>query len=72
MARFHGDTGSKEDEFFKNYRAFYGGATPNVYKADHMGGANYRSQQKGILRNQLAENAKRILNNKTFEDRYQT
>lgn len=29
-ARFHGTEASKEDEMYKNYRAFYGGATPNV------------------------------------------
>ena len=30
QARFHGIEASKEDEFYKNYRAFYGGATPSV------------------------------------------
>ena len=37
QARFHGTEVTKEDEFYKDYRAFYGGATPNVYQAGHMG-----------------------------------
>lgn len=36
-ARFHGAEASPEDEFYKNYRAFYGGATPNVFHANQMG-----------------------------------
>ena len=30
LARFHGGVASEEDEVYKNYRAFFGGATPNV------------------------------------------
>ena len=30
MARFHGSDTCEEDEFYKNYRAFYGGQTPSV------------------------------------------
>ena len=30
LARFNGVEASQEDEIYKNYRAFYGGATPNV------------------------------------------
>ncbi len=30
MAAFHGAEASQEDDIYKNYRAFYGGATPNV------------------------------------------
>jgi len=36
-ARFHGTESTPDDEIYKNYRAFYGGATPNVHKAGHMG-----------------------------------
>jgi hypothetical protein len=53
--------------FYKDYRAFYGGATPNIYKASHMGNGP-QAQQKSLLRNKLAENAKRILNTKNFDD----
>ena len=42
QARFHGTEAPVEDEFYKNYRAFYGGATPNVYQSNHMG-AGHRS-----------------------------
>lgn len=42
QARFHGVEGAEPDEFYKNYRAFYGGATPNVYQSNHMG-AGHRS-----------------------------
>jgi len=31
-------------------------------------GAGHRSQQRTLLRNKLAENAKRILNTKNFDD----
>ena len=37
LARFHGTEACPEDDFYKNYRAFYGGATPNVNSAIHMG-----------------------------------
>lgn len=37
LARFHGAEANPEDDFYKNYRAFYGGATPNVNSAIHMG-----------------------------------
>ena len=37
LARFHGTEANPEDDIYKNYRAFYGGATPNVHKAGHMG-----------------------------------
>ena len=37
LARFHGTEANPDDEIYKNYRAFYGGATPNVHKAGHMG-----------------------------------
>ena len=37
QARFHGVEASKEDDFYKDYRAFYGGATPSVNQANHMG-----------------------------------
>jgi hypothetical protein len=30
MAAFHGTEAKAEDDIYKNYRAFYGGATPNV------------------------------------------
>ena len=39
QARFHGVEAAPEDEIYKNYRAFYGGATPNVHQAGHMGQA---------------------------------
>ena len=61
MARFHGCEASADDEIYKNYRAFYGGATPNVNQASHMG-KGHQDQQRTLLRNKLAENAKRILN----------
>ena len=67
LARFHGTEATQDDEIYKNYRAFYGGATPNVYKAGHMG-KGHQDQQRTLLRNKLAENAKRILNTKNFDD----
>ena len=69
MARFHGADATEEDDFYKNYRAFYGGATPSVNKAAHMGQV-HKEQQKTLLRNKLAETAKRILNTKNFDDGY--
>jgi len=67
QAAFHGSEANQEDAIYKNYRAFYGGATPNVNQASHMG-AKHKDQQKQLLRNKLAENAKRILNTKNFDD----
>ena len=37
LARFHGEDAPEADEFYKNYRAYYGGATPSVNQAAHMG-----------------------------------
>ena len=67
LARFHGAEAKPEDEIYKNYRAFYGGATPNVNQAGHMG-QHHKDQQRTLLRNKLAENAKNILNTKSFDD----
>lgn len=55
---------------YKNYRAFYGGATPSVHQAGHMG-RQHKDQQKTLLRNKLAENAKLILNTKSFDDGFE-
>lgn len=66
-AKFHGGEISENDKFYSNYRAFYGGATPNVNQASHMG-QGHQTQQRTLLRNKLAENAKRILNTKSFDD----
>ena len=52
---------------YKNYRAFYGGATPAMSKVAQMGSAA-QDQQKTLLRNKLAENAQRILETKSFEN----
>ena len=58
--RFYGESFNENNEFYKNYRAFYA-STPQVKYATHMG-AKQQDQQKSIVRNRLAENAKRILN----------
>ena len=52
---------------YKNYRAFYGGATPAMNKASYMG-SNAQNQQKNLFRNKLAENAQRILETDSFEN----
>ena len=67
MSRFLGDEPTEKDHMYKNYRAFYGGATPSISKATQMGAAA-QNQQKTLLRNKLAENAQRILNTKSFVD----
>ena len=36
-ARFLGDEPKENDEMYKNYRAFYGGATPAINRANYMG-----------------------------------
>ena len=64
--RFYGAEANENNEFYKNYRAFYA-STPQVKHATHMG-AHQQDQQKSVVRNRLAENAKRILNTKTFDD----
>ena len=65
-ARFYGAPPKETDEFYKAYRAYYA-ATPQVKHATHMG-EHIQDQQKSIVRNRLAENAKRILNTKSFDD----
>ena len=65
-ARFLGDEPKENDEMYKNYRAFYGGATPAINRANYMGN-NAQAQQKSLLRNKLAENAQRILETNSFE-----
>ena len=67
MSRFLGDEPTEKDHMYKNYRAFYGGATPSISKATQMGAAA-QNQQKTLLRNKLAENAQRILETKSFVD----
>ena len=57
---------NEDHEFYKNYRAYFA-STPHAKHATHMG-AHCQDQQKSLMRNRLAENAKRILNTKSFDD----
>ena len=58
----------EETEFYKNFRSFYGGDTPTVARSLFMG-QKMQEQQKGLVRDTLAKNAKQILNTKSFEDK---
>ena len=67
IKRFLGNEPQEKEEMYKNYRAFYGGATPAMNKASYMG-SNAQNQQKNLFRNKLAENAQRILETDSFEN----
>ena len=67
MRRFQGEQPTERDEMYKNYRAFYGGATPALNRANYMGDQAHE-QQKTLLRSKLAQNAQRILDTKSFEN----
>ena len=61
--------GSERDGFYKNYRAFYGGATPSTEApgTKHMAPI-FQQQQNRLLKNKLQATAEQILNTKSFAE----
>jgi len=59
--------GSERGTFYKNYRAFYGGATPSTEApgTKHMAPI-FQQQQNRLLKNKLQATAEQILNTKSF------